>query len=90
MTVTRKDAVAEARAWLGTPFQHQGCLKGVACDCIGLVKGVGLALGLVDYDPASPQAQAFASYSMMPDSKRMRQGLAMWLLPIPVADVLPT
>lgn len=89
MTVTREDAVAEARAWLGTPFQHQGCLKGVACDCIGLVKGVGLTLGLVDYDPASPQAQAFASYSMMPDSKRMRQGLAMWLLPIPVADVLP-
>lgn len=89
MTVTREDAVAEARAWLGTPFQHQGCLKGVACDCIGLVKGVGLALGLVDYDPASPQAQAFASYSMMPDSKRMRQGLATWLLPIPVAEVLP-
>lgn len=89
MTITREEAVAEARAWLGTPFQHQGCLKGVACDCIGLVKGVGLALGLVDYDPASPQAQAFASYSMMPDSKRMRQGLATWLLPIPVADVLP-
>lgn len=89
MTVTREDAVAEARAWLGTPFQHQGCLKGVACDCIGLVKGVGLALGLVDYDPTSPQAQAFASYSMMPDSKRMRQGLATWLLPISVAEVLP-
>jgi NlpC/P60 family putative phage cell wall peptidase len=89
MTVTREDVVAEARLWLGTPFQHQGCLKGVACDCIGLVKGVGLALGLVDYDPASPEAQAFASYSMMPDSKRMRQGLATWLLPIPVAEALP-
>lgn len=89
MTVTRQDAVAEARSWLGTPFQHQGCLKGVACDCIGLVKGVGLALGLVDYDPASPEAQAFASYAMMPDSKRMRQGLTTWLLPIPVAEVLP-
>jgi len=89
MIVTREDAVAEARAWLGTPFQHQGCLKGVACDCIGLVKGVGLALGLVDYDPASPEAQSFASYSLMPDSKRMRQGLAMWLVSIPVAEVLP-
>jgi len=80
------DAVVEARTWLGTPFQHQGCLKGVACDCIGLVKGVGMALGVVDYNPASAEAKMFASYSMQPDSQRMREGLATWLVPILVDD----
>ncbi|QQR68380.1 MAG: peptidase P60 [Alphaproteobacteria bacterium] len=89
MNVTRDDAVTEARTWLGTPFLHQGALKGVACDCIGLVKGVGMALGLVDYDPVSPEALSYANYSMMPDSKRMRQGLARWLVPIPVDSALP-
>ncbi len=93
MTITRMDAVIEARSWLDTPFQHQGCLKGVACDCIGLIKGVGMALNIVDYNPASEDAKAFASYAMMPNSKRMRERLATWLVPIPVpeatwADVL--
>ncbi|MDI7775376.1 NlpC/P60 family protein [Asticcacaulis sp. EMRT-3] len=32
--------VAEARTWLGTPYRHQMSLKGVGCDCIGLVRGV--------------------------------------------------
>ncbi len=86
MTITREDAVAEARAWLGTPFKHQGCLKGVACDCIGLAKGVGLALSLVDYDPNTPEALAYANSSMLPDSKRMREALGKWLVPIPVPE----
>lgn len=86
MTITRMDAVAEARAWTGTPFQHQGCLKGVACDCIGLVKGVGVALGLVDYDDKHPKAQPFLNYRLMPDSKKMREGLGVFLVPIPVTE----
>ena len=36
----REAAVAEARSWLGTPYQHQASLKGVGCDCLGLVRGV--------------------------------------------------
>lgn len=88
MTITRMEAVVEARSWLDTPFKHQGCLKGVACDCIGLVKGVALALSLAEYDPDSPDARAFANYSMSPDSKRMREGLAKWLVPIAVPDAM--
>jgi NlpC/P60 family putative phage cell wall peptidase len=36
--------VAEARCWVGTPYQHQASLKGVGCDCLGLVRGVWRAL----------------------------------------------
>lgn len=83
--LSRMDAVAEARAWLGTPFHHQASVKCVGCDCIGLIKGVGVTLRLVDYDPASPEAQAFANYSMLPNSRRMREGWqhGWFLSPLP-------
>lgn len=29
-----------AREWIGTPYHHQASVKGVGCDCIGLVRGV--------------------------------------------------
>ncbi|MBI2720355.1 MAG: C40 family peptidase [Rhizobiales bacterium] len=29
-----------ARAWIGTPYRHQASLKGVGCDCLGLIRGV--------------------------------------------------
>jgi NlpC/P60 family putative phage cell wall peptidase len=32
--------VAEARSWIGTPYVHRGSLKGIGCDCLGLVLGV--------------------------------------------------
>lgn len=38
--LTRTDIVAEARSWIGTPYRHQASLKGVGCDCLGLVRGV--------------------------------------------------
>ena len=36
----RADIVAEARRWLGTPYHHRAALRGVGCDCLGLVRGV--------------------------------------------------
>ena len=32
--------VPYAREWMGTPYHHQEALKGVGCDCIGLIRGV--------------------------------------------------
>lgn len=36
----RRRVVAAARRWLGTPYHHQASLRGVGCDCLGLVRGV--------------------------------------------------
>lgn len=47
---TAAEVVAEARAWLGTPFHWQASLKGVGADCKGLVAGVARALGLPEGD----------------------------------------
>ena len=32
--------IAAARGWKGTPYHHQASLKGVGCDCLGLIRGV--------------------------------------------------
>ena len=33
-------ALIAARAWIGTPYVLSAALRGVGCDCIGLVRGV--------------------------------------------------
>jgi NlpC/P60 family putative phage cell wall peptidase len=38
--ITGGDVVRAARAWLGTPYRHQGMRRGVGCDCLGLIRGV--------------------------------------------------
>jgi len=32
--------VRAARGWLGTPYHDQASVKGVGCDCLGLIRGV--------------------------------------------------
>jgi NlpC/P60 family putative phage cell wall peptidase len=38
----------QARLYVGTPFRHQGRIRGLAIDCVGLVVCVGEDLGLLD------------------------------------------
>ncbi|MCV6576263.1 MAG: NlpC/P60 family protein [Cohaesibacter sp.] len=41
MTNIEGDIIIEfARSWLGTPYHHQASVKGVGCDCLGLVRGI--------------------------------------------------
>jgi NlpC/P60 family putative phage cell wall peptidase len=53
MPLSRAEIVGEARAWVGTPYRHQASLKGVGCDCLGLVRGVWRAL-IGDEPQAAP------------------------------------
>ena len=32
--------VEAARDWIGTPYLHQASVRGVGCDCLGLLRGV--------------------------------------------------
>ena len=55
MSGLESDAIiAEARAWIGTPYLHQASLKGTGCDCLGLVRGVWRAL--IGPEPEAPGA----------------------------------
>lgn len=42
--IARHAILAEARDWIGTPYQHQASMKGAGCDCLGLVRGIWRAL----------------------------------------------
>lgn len=79
---TRADIVREARTWIGTRFHHQGRLKGVGCDCAGLVIGVANALGIADY-------QEPATYGRRPSGFDMQFECARNLDLRPVGELRP-
>jgi NlpC/P60 family putative phage cell wall peptidase len=62
-TITRTAVVAEARTWIGTPYRHQASLKGVGCDCLGLVRGVWRAVIGPEPERAPPYAPDWAEAS---------------------------
>lgn len=58
--ISRTLIVAEARSWIGTPYRHQASLKGVGCDCLGLVRGVWRAVVGTEPERAPPYAPDWA------------------------------
>ena len=52
--------VAEARTWAGTPYRHQASLKGVGCDCLGLLRGVWRGVLGPEPEEAPPYAASWA------------------------------
>ncbi|HUN96339.1 MAG TPA: hypothetical protein VMU69_08880 [Bradyrhizobium sp.] len=43
----RQRVIAEAEAWLATPYHHMARLKGVGCDCLTLLAAVYHAAGVI-------------------------------------------
>jgi NlpC/P60 family putative phage cell wall peptidase len=56
--------VAEARSWIGTPYRHQASLKGVGCDCLGLVRGVWRAIHGEEPERMPPYSRDWAEASL--------------------------
>lgn len=84
--LVRERALAEARAWLGTPYQHQASLRGVGCDCLGLVRGVWRALHGPEREPPPPYRPDWAE---MGEGEPLLAGLARTLAPIAPAQARP-
>lgn len=57
--------IAEARRWIGTPYQHQGRLHGVGVDCGGLIIEVGNALQLLSL--------TYSNYGRIPHQGMLRK-----------------
>ncbi len=79
MTITRSLIVAEARDWIGTPYRHQASLKGVGCDCLGLVRGVWRAVIGAEPECAPPYAPDWAEAS---GQELLAEAAARHLVPI--------
>lgn len=58
--VSRADIVEAARLWLGTPYHHQASLRGVGCDCLGLVRGVWRDIYGPEPEAPPPYSQSWA------------------------------
>lgn len=72
----RAEIVAEARTWIGTPFQHQGTLKGVGVDCRGILLGIAATFGIPAID--------VLGYGREPNLRQMADALRSQLHEIPV------
>ncbi len=78
--------VAEARAWIGTPYLHQASLKGVGCDCLGLVRGVWRALYGDEPEQAPPYAPDWAEAA---GGEPLAQAAARHLVSIALREIAP-
>jgi len=77
----RAAALAEARSWIGTPYQHQASLKGVGCDCLGLVRGVWRAVAGPEPEEAPPYRPDWAEAA---GEEILLQAARRWLAERPV------
>ena len=78
ITDFQRRIVAEARSWIGTRFAHHGRVKDSACDCAGLIIGVGAAIGCPIVDEAA--------YSPRPDGAMLLAHCERQCLRVAVAD----
>ena len=78
LVIRGSDVVAEARNWVGTPWRHQGRLIGVGTDCLGLVGGIAVRLGLVPSDRWTTDP-VFAGYGRVPVPEQLLGGCANYL-----------
>jgi NlpC/P60 family putative phage cell wall peptidase len=83
---TGAQVVAIAEEFLGTPYRHQGAMKGVGCDCIGLIRGIWRALYGQEPEAVPPYAPDWAERSG--EERLLTAGLRLFGAPIPRSAML--
>ena len=84
--IARSLIVAEARAWIGTPYRHQASLKGVGCDCLGLVRGVWRVVLGGEPERAPPYAPDWAEAA---GRETLAQAAARHMMAVPLDEFAP-
>ncbi len=83
---SRAEIIATARSWIGTPYLHQANVKGVGCDCLGLVRGVYRALE--GFDPEVPPAYT-RDWAETTGTETLLTAATRHLTPVPVISARP-
>lgn len=86
MPILRQDIVAETRSWIGTPYRHQASVKGIGCDCLGLVRGVWRGVVGAEPERAPPYAPDWAEATGI---ESLADAAARHLAVIPYAECAP-
>ena len=82
--LTRAAIVAEARAWIGTPYRHQASLRGIGCDCLGLVRGVWRHC--IGEEPEAPPPYA-PDWAEAKAEETLAAAALRHLVPVPLSDL---
>lgn len=85
--VTRNQIIQTAREYVGTPFEHQGRLKGYACDCVGLLLMVADDLGLVDVDGLPLRRYDYMNYHEQPLDAFVHEECKRRLIVKPISEM---
>ena len=78
--------IAAARGWLGTPYHDQASVRGVGCDCLGLVRGVWRELRGPEPMPIPPYSRDWGETGTREALAEAARGV---MLEIPVANLAP-
>ncbi|MGC5777556.1 peptidase P60 [Methylobacterium sp. NFXW15] len=78
---TGMEAVMRARLWLCTPYRHQASLRGVGCDCLGLLRGVWRDLYGSEPERPPPYSATWAE-SAPPGNDPFIEAATRHLLPV--------
>ncbi|MFN4193623.1 MAG: peptidase [Tabrizicola sp.] len=82
MTVSQA-VLAEARLWMGTPYQHQASVRGAGADCLGLLRGIWRSLYGEEPEPVPAYTEDWAE----PDHREvLLSAAARWLRAKELAD----
>jgi NlpC/P60 family putative phage cell wall peptidase len=84
--ITSALIVAEARSWISTPYRHQASLKGVGCDCLGLLRGVWRELFGTEPELVPPYAPDWAEAS---GAETLAEAARRHLVEIAITDIAP-
>jgi len=84
VTPRQAQIVAEARAWIGTPYVHQASALGAGTDCLGLLRGIWR--GVIGSEP-EPVPAYTADWGEGSGREVLMAAALRWL--VPSVEVLP-
>lgn len=82
----RDQLIAEARRWIGTPWNPAGSERGVGVNCLGFLAGVARDLGL---DGLAAAFAPYGGHAVPPAPKTLLLGLRRHLVRVAVPAAQP-
>ncbi len=78
--------ISAARRWIGTPYHDQASVRGVGCDCLGLIRGVWREV--IGDEPTNipPYTRDWGEAG---DVEVLAEGARKWLQPVPLECIKP-
>ncbi|MFK0331692.1 NlpC/P60 family protein [Rhizobium sp. NPDC090275] len=87
MTDISTEVLRLAEGWIGTPYRHQASLKGVGCDCLGLIRGIWRELYGTEPERPPPYAPDWAERGG--GDRLMEAALRHFGPPLPLVEARP-